>query len=87
VKRPQARLGVNAERWKQNCPGWQNDCKHPEVNFNGHDGVPFQLKQRSKTVSQKETRCRQQQVEQPDVKSKNSFALVNHDFQTSLKQK
>src|SRR5438552_2996587 len=47
VQRPQSRFGVNAENGKQERPGWQNDCQKPQVNLNGHDGMPFQLKQRS----------------------------------------
>jgi hypothetical protein len=87
VQRPQSWFGVNAENGKQDRPGWENDCKKPQVDLNGHDGMPFQFKQRSKAVRHKETGCRQQQVKQPDVKGENSFALVNHGFLTSQKQK
>ena len=83
----QGQFGINPKQGHQHSPGWKDDCQNPQVYSNGHDGMSFQLEQRhhisnkgreAKTISQKEARRRQKQVERPQIDGKNSFSLINH---------
>src|SRR5262245_56529703 len=78
IQRRQRRLGVNAKEGQQQSPSWKDDCNMPKVCLNGHDDVSAQVKQRTKEVSQKETRRYHSQISQPQVDGKNSFSLTDH---------
>src|SRR5207244_655101 len=65
---------VNTENRQQNRPGWKNYCKQPEVNLNGHDGMPFEFEQQTKMVSQKETRRGQTKIGAPQRNGEDPFS-------------